>query len=360
MAQRGPRVQNETDIVERVREAHARGTPLELRGGGTKAFYGRLEGRGEVLELAGQAGVVFYEPTELVLCARGGTPLAELEALLAAERQMLAFDPPCYGAAATLGGAVAAGLSGPRRPYAGAVRDFVLGVRVLSGEGRVLRFGGRVMKNVAGFDLSRLMAGALGTLGVLLEVTVKVLPSPPRELTLARPASAEQARELVEGWAARGVPLSASCHHEGVLRWRLSGSEQAVAAGRARTGGDGEGEGGQAFWTALRDHRLAFFDDPRPLWRLSLPAACPTLRLEGEGLEEWGGTLRWLKSDSPAHTLRAAVRAAGGHATLFRGGDRRGEVFEPLPAGLGAVHARLKRLFDPSGILNPGRLYADL
>lgn len=353
-------MQTQADIAERLREAHARRTPLRLRAGGTKDFLGR-EPTGEPLALDGHRGVVFYEPTELVLCARGGTPLAEVEALLAAEGQMLGFEPPAFGAAATLGGTVAAGLSGPRRPYAGAARDFVLGVKLLNGQGELLRFGGRVMKNVAGFDISRLMVGAYGTLGVLLEVSLKVLPRAHASLTLRREADATLALRLATEWAARGLPLSATCHLDGVLRWRLCGSAQAVAAGAAASGGEPETpEAAAAFWTALREQRLDFFADPRPLWRLALPAASPVLALAGDWCQEWGGTLRWLKTGLPAVDIRREALAAGGHATLFRGGARESEVFEPPAPALSALHRRLKQVFDPAGILNPGRLYAEL
>ena len=342
-------------LADRVRQAAAEGTALVLRGGGSKDFYGRRP-QGEVLDLAGHRGIVAHEPRELVLTARAGTPLAEIENQLREHGQMLAFEPPHLGPGATLGGTVACGLSGPRRPWAGAARDFVLGARIIDGRGRVLRFGGQVMKNVAGFDVSRLMCGALGTLGVLLEVSLKILPAPEAELTLVQARDAQGAIAECQRLAGRPLPLSAACHHQGRLWLRLAGPAAALAAARRQIGGE-EADGG--FWHELREQRLAFFAGDAPLWRLSLPPATPPLDLPGEQLIDWGGGLRWLRSTAPAQSIRERVAAAGGHATLFRGGDR-DQPFHPLPDGLARLHRRLKRAFDPAGILNPGRLYADL
>ena len=342
-------------VADRVRQAAADGTPLALRGGGSKAFYGRPP-RGEVLALDGHRGILVHEPRELVLTARAGTPLAEIETQLAQHGQMLAFEPPHLGPGATLGGTIACGLSGPRRPWAGAARDFVLGVRIIDGRGRVLRFGGEVMKNVAGFDVSRLMCGALGTLGVLLEVSLKILPAPEAELTLVQEHDAQAAIAECQRLAGRPLPLSGACHHQGRLWLRLSGPTAALEAARRRIGGErADGE----FWGQLREQTLPFFSGQAPLWRLSLPPATPPLDLPGDQLIDWGGGLRWLRSNAPAQSIRDAVAAAGGHATLFRGGDRN-DPFHPLPEGLARLHRRLKRAFDPAGILNPGRLYADL
>jgi glycolate oxidase FAD binding subunit len=314
---------------------------------------------GEPLSLAGHAGILSYEPSELVVTARSGTPLAELEAALESQGQMLAFEPPHLGPEATIGGCVAAGLSGPRRPYGGAVRDHVLGVRLLNGRGEVLRFGGEVMKNVAGYDLSRLMVGALGTLGVLLDVSLKVLPRPAVEITLRRPASAAEAIETMNRWAGRPLPLSAGAFDGELLHVRLSGTESGVRAARRVVGGDPVDDGG-AFWQRLREQRHAVFETARPLWRLSVPPATPPLDLPGRQLVDWGGAQRWVLTDAPAQQVRALAAGAGGHATLFRGGDRSGEVFHPLAPPIAALHRRLKAAFDPQGLFNPGRLYADL
>ena len=345
------------EFVERVRGAAAEKTPLRIRGGGSKDFYGGPL-RGEILNTRGHAGIVAYDPTELVITARAGTPLAQIEAALASEGQMLAFEPPHFDEAATLGGVVAAGLSGPRRVAAGSVRDFVLGVRMIDGRGEVLNFGGQVMKNVAGYDVSRLMAGAMGCLGLLLEVSLKVLPLPAAETTLRLEVPQGRALELLNGWAGRPLPISASCWQDDVLTLRLSGTHAAVAAACRQLGGEGAADGA-TFWRALREQRAAFFAERLPLWRLSLPSTAAPLDLPGAQLLEWGGSLRWLKSGAAPERIRAA--AAGGHATLFRGSDeaRAEGVFQTLPPSLLALHRRLKHAFDPAGIFNPGRMFRE-
>ncbi len=314
-----------------------------------------------MLDLGAHAGVVDYEPSELVLTARCGTPLAELEALLARERQMLAFEPPHFGPGATLGGCVAAGLSGPRRASAGALRDFVLGVRVLDGRGRELRFGGRVMKNVAGYDVARFLAGSLGTLAVLLEVSLKVLPLPAAERTLGFEMDEATALEAMNRWAGEPVPVSASAWHAGVLRLRLSGAESALRAAAARLGGEELGEEeARRFWIAIREHTHPFFAGEAPLWRLAVPSAAAALSLSGAQLVEWGGALRWWKTEAGAAEVRAVAARAGGHATLFRARDKSAGAFAPLSPELLRLHRALKQVFDPAGILSPGRLYPEL
>lgn len=350
------------DIVEhfqdRVRAAARDQRALRIRGGGTKDWYGqRLEG--DVLDTRGHAGVIDYEPTELVITARCGTPLADVEALLAQQGQMLAFEPPHFGAGATLGGAIAAGLSGPRRASSGAARDFVLGCTLLDGKGDVLRFGGQVMKNVAGYDVSRLLAGSLGTLGLLLDVSVKVLPRAPREATLVFDGVAEvEAICRLNEWGGRPLPVSASCWHDGVLALRLSGANAAVDAAIRTLGGDVMPDCAR-FWAGLREQRHGFFDGDMPLWRLSVPSTVGAIVLGSPQLIEWGGAQRWLRAPGDAATaqrIRATVSAAGGHATLFRGGDKGVGVFQPLAPAVARIHARLKAGFDPAGIFNPGRM----
>ena len=341
-----------------IRDAAARNAPLRIRGGGSKDFYGRETG-GDLLDTRAYSGIVDYEPTELVITARAGSDLAEIENVMRERGQMLACEPPHFAAGATLGGCVAAGLSGPRRPYAGSVRDLLLGVRILDGKGTDLGFGGRVMKNVAGYDVSRLMAGSLGTLGVLLEVSMKALPLPPAEITLRREHDAAQAIDLVNAWAGKPLPISATCHMDDALYVRLSGADTAVKAAQQKLGGDVV-ENGDAFWRGVRDHRLDFFGGSEPLWRLSLKSTTPPLELPGKTLIEWSGSLRWLASVAPAEEIRAQAARAGGHATLFRRGPSSAEPFHPLSPALARVHANLKRTFDPRRILNPGRMYADL
>jgi glycolate oxidase FAD binding subunit len=342
-------------LVAAIRGAYARHRALSIRGGGTKDFYGGAT-RGEVFATSGYRGIVEYEPTELVITARCGTPLAEIEAALRESGQMLPFEPPHFGPTATLGGCIAAGLSGPRRAYAGAVRDFVLGVRMLDGKGNDLRFGGTVMKNVAGYDVSRLMTGSLGTLGVILEASLKVLPLPVAETTVRREQSESEAIALMNEWAGKPLPISATCHVGNRLYVRLSGAAAAVRAARGKIGGE-ELIDGAAYWRAVREQALDFFQAPQALWRLSVKPTIPPLNVPGQQLIEWGGALRWLTSDAGADTVRAAARLGGGHAILFRGGDRTAGVFHPLPPALEKIHRRLKQSFDPAGILNPGRLY---
>lgn len=342
---------------ERIREAADKRTPLMIRGGGSKDFYGGAL-RGEPLRTGGHRGIVQYEPTELVLTARAGTPLAAIESALAEAHQMLPFEPPHFGDA-TLGGCVAAGLSGPRRAAAGAVRDFVLGVRILDGRGDDLAFGGRVIKNVAGYDVSRLMAGAMGTLGLILEVSLKVLPAPQAERTQRLTLAQSDALRIVNAWAARPLPVSAICHEDEALSVRLSGARSAIDAAAAQIGGEAVAEAG-AYWSALREQRLEFFAGGEPLWRLSVKSTAPVLPLPGRQLLEWNGALRWIRTDAPAEVVRDVARKAGGHATLFRSIERAANPFHPLPQPLAELHRRLKQTFDPNGILNPGRLYAEL
>jgi glycolate oxidase FAD binding subunit len=340
-----------------IRDAAARRAPLRVRGGGSKDFFGN-EPRGALLDTRSYAGIVDYEPAELVLTARCGTPLAEVEKVLGENGQCLAFEPPHFGAA-TFGGCVAAGLSGPRRMSAGALRDFVLGVKLVDGRARELAFGGRVMKNVAGYDVSRLAAGSLGTLGLIAEASLKVLPKPERDLTLAFPMAQAEAIEAVNRWAGQPLPVSASAWHDGTLSLRLSGAEPAVRAAAAKLGGD-RVEGGSAFWRAVREHEHAFFQGREPLWRLAVPSATPPLALAGEQMIEWGGGQRWLRTPAPAAEVREGARRAGGHATLFRAPDKSAGAFSPLDAVLMRLHHALKAEFDPAGILNPGRLYGEL
>jgi glycolate oxidase FAD binding subunit len=346
--------------AEAIRAAAAGGRRLRLRGGGTKDFYGQSVA-GEVLDLRAHTGIVAYDPTELVITARCGTPLAEVEAALAAERQMLPFEPPHFGAAATIGGVVAAGLSGPRRAAAGAVRDFVLGVRMMDGRGAELEFGGRVMKNVAGYDVSRLMAGSLGTLGVILEVSLKVLPAPVAEATLKLELPEARAIEMLNAWAGRPLPISATALADGELAVRLSGAAAAVRAAREKLGGElVDAERAAGYWAGIREQADPFFAGDEPLWRLAVPSTAPPVVLGGRQLVEWSGGLRWLKSGADARTIRDRVSRAGGHATLFRGGDKSVGVFQPLAPAVATIHRRLKAEFDPHGVLNPGRMYPHL
>ena len=337
-------------LQNRIRDAAARGTPLRLRGGGSKDFYGN-EPRGELLDTRGYAGIVSYEPTELVVTARCGTPLKQVEDELARHHQCMPFEPPHFGPEATLGGCVAAGLSGPRRASAGALRDFVLGVKLVDGRGRALTFGGQVMKNVAGYDVARLAAGSLGTLGLIAEVSLKVLPRPACELTLQLEMSEPAALDSLNRWGGQPLPISATAWHGQQLFVRLSGSEPAVRAAARKIGGTPLES--QQFWSDVREHMHPFFSGPEPLWRVAVSSACPPLGEPGDTLIEWGGALRWTRGHDP----RQAARQAEGHATLFRAQDKeQGMVFTPLDPVVMGLHRRLKAAFDPAGILNPGRM----
>ena len=346
-----------------IRTAAEHKTPLQIRGGGTKHFYGNpADGQNHVLlDTANYNGIVDYEPTELVITARAGTRLADLEVVLNQKGQMLAFEPPHFGEVATLGGCVAAGLSGPRRAVAGAVRDFVLGVRMLDGKGEDLHFGGQVMKNVAGYDVSRLMAGAMGTLGVLLEVSLKVLPKPSAEITVRLQLDETAAIEKMNQWAGKPLPISATCYVDGELFLRFSGAESAVRAAQARLGGEELAES-EVFWKSVREQTHGFFQPDKPLWRLSIKSTMSPLSVSGKQMMEWNGGLRWLLDDGnmSAETIRKIAKDAGGHATLFRGNESRSHVFHPLDPAMMKIHQLLKQKFDPAGILNPGRFYPTL
>ena len=344
---------------DQIKAAAAEKRPLRIRGGGTKDFYGN-EARGELLDTRSHAGIVAYEPTELVITARCGTSLSEIQEILNEKNQMLAFEPPHFGPGATLGGCIAAGLSGPRRASAGAARDFVLGATILDGRGQRLVFGGQVMKNVAGYDVSRLLAGSLGTLGLILEISLKVLPRPVAEQTQKFEMPQAKALESMNRWAGQPLPISASAWRDGVLSLRLSGAPSALRAAAEKLGGERmDAAAAASFWSAIREQTDPFFALEPPLWRLSLPSRTPEVGLPGEQLIEWGGALRWLKSAADSATVRAAAIGAGGHATLFRASDKPEGAFTALTPVLAQLHRGLKAVFDPAGILNPGRMSAE-
>lgn len=346
-------------LQEQVITAAAEGKRLNITAGNSKSFLGR-PAEGEALDLSTHSGIVSYEPKELVITALSGTPLAEIEAALAGQGQMLPFDPPHFGPAATLGGTIACGLSGPRRPYCGSARDFVLGVRLLNGRGEILRFGGEVMKNVAGYDLSRLMTGAMGTLGVMLDISLKVLPIPAREITLVSSNAPQAALARFSEWSGKPLPLSGAVCDGERSYIRLSGAASAVDAARQTLGGELM-EDGDGFWREkIREQGHAFFQGGEPLWRISVPSSTPDGTFPGKNLIDWGGALRWVKTDRPPAELFATAARVGGHATLFRGGERQGLVYQPLPPMLMNIHSRLKQAFDPQRLFNPGRMYAEI
>ena len=350
---------SESKLQQQVLEAAAIDRSLAITGGSSKAFYGR-EIVGQTLSTRDHCGIVDYDPTELVITAKAGTRIADIVSLLGENQQMPGFEPPAFGENATLGGVVASGLSGPIRPFSGAVRDFVLGIKLLSGNGDIMQFGGRVMKNVAGFDVSRLMVGAMGVLGVILEVSMKVLPKPEAEMTVRiKQPNIQVAIQQMNQLCGKPWPVSAASWYEGEIWLRLSGTRLGIDHARSAIGGDVDPDGDQ-FWTQSREQTLPFFDGNEALFRTSVAPATPACDAhESVGasvLVEWAGGVRWSRVENGEfrnHDL-------DGHVTVFRGGNRKQEVFHPLAVPIMGIHQNLKNTFDPKRILNPGRLYADL
>ncbi|MFW2372388.1 MAG: glycolate oxidase subunit GlcE [Gammaproteobacteria bacterium] len=349
---------NTQQLQQRVEQALAAKTQLNICGGNSKGFYGR-PATGEMLDVSAHSGVVNYEPTELVITARAGTPLQEIEQVLASDNQMLGFEPPAFAESATIGGTVACNLSGPRRAFSGSARDFVLGSTIINGKAEVMHFGGEVMKNVAGYDVSRLMCGAMGTLGVLLDVSLKVLPRPESEMTLVHELGADDSLKKVHQLARQSLPISATCFDENSLHIRLSGTDAAVKAARKLVGGD-ELQANDEYWQQLKEHKLKYFDNAASIWRLSLVSNAPVLSLKGKTLYEWNGAQRWLVGNEQEQNIREQVARFGGHAVCFRHCDDHQHIFHPLDTGLLKLHRRLKQAFDPDLIFNPGRMYPDI
>ncbi|MDH5518529.1 MAG: glycolate oxidase subunit GlcE [Gammaproteobacteria bacterium] len=331
-----------------------------IEGGNSKAFIGNAS-NGELISTAQHSGIISYDASELVITARSGTPLSEIQQALAANNQQLAFEPPAFSEQATIGGSIACNLSGPARAYLGAARDFVLGCRLINGKGELLQFGGQVMKNVAGYDASRLMAGAYGTLGVLLEISLKVLPKPQSQITVKIPQVANDAILIINQLAAKNLPITASCYLDHHLTIRLNSSQQnTVAASQficKQTGGRVI-EDDKGFWQSIREQTHQFFDSSTPVARLSVPA-CSQLDLAGEQLIEWGGALRWLKTEQDIDSLRDEIKPIGGHVTAYKNFKPSAEYFQPLDSSNKLLQQRLKQAFDPAAILNPGRLYKE-
>ncbi|MDM4768225.1 glycolate oxidase subunit GlcE [Pelomonas sp. SE-A7] len=358
----------QTEAIQQLQQrVLAASGPFEITGHGSKRFYGGSPG-GELMSTEGLNGLVSYEPSELVVTALAGTPLVDLEMLLASQGQQLAFEPPRFEGRGTVGGMVAAGLAGPSRANAGGVREHVLGATLLNGKGELMSFGGTVMKNVAGYDVSRLLAGSLGVLGLIVEVSLKVLPLPRVQATLRFEMDQAKALEQLNRWGGQPLPLSASAWWDGALVLRLAGSEGAVRSAFHKLGGELIPDSlAQPFWQGLRDQRDEFFVGAERavaagarLWRLSVPQTAPVLSLSGEQLIEWGGAQRWVTTTAPAGQLREAAASVGGHATLYRSLDKSPGVFAPLSPPLARIHKQLKLAFDPRGLFSPGRLYPDL
>lgn len=343
-------------LQQQILDARNEGRKLQIIGGNSKAFLGR-EPSGDVLSVAEHHGIVNYQPLELVITVRAGTLLSEIEATLAEQDQMLSFEPPLFTEHATIGGTLACNLSGPGRPWGGSVRDQVLGVRMFNGKGEDLHFGGQVMKNVAGYDASRLQAGAMGTLGLLTEISLKVLPRHAMTMTLVEDISATDAIRLMNERARQAKPITAACWLGGRLFTRLAGAASAVLATAEQWSGEPYNDD-PLFWSALRDQRLPWFDDTRPLWRFSVKSTAEHWQPDGNWLIDWGGSQRWLKSQGELTEKARQATAAGGQVSLFQGGNRQQEVFHPQPQALQQIQQRLKHNFDPDGIFNPGRLYS--
>lgn len=345
-------------LLEQVKQALKENQALSISGGHSKDFYGR-EIQGQDLSVKDHNGIVDYDPRELVLTARAGTTLAEIRQTLDEQNQMLPFEPPSFGEAATLGGTLACGFSGPRRPFAGSARDLVLGTQIINGKAEVLNFGGQVMKNVAGYDLSRLMVGAMGSLGVMLQASLKVLPKPEAEITLMQQHDESTAIHLMNELSGRNMPLSAAAYVDGTMCLRLSGVQASVGHAASVIGGE-RLKDSENFWSDLSEQRLDFFTTDKPLWRISVAQSSRALNLQGTQLIDWAGGLRWLISDVDAKDIQEKASENNGHAILFKNGDRQGELFQPLPVTLMKFHKKVKQSLDPDRLFNPGRMYAQL
>lgn len=352
-------------IQEQISEAYQISSPLVIMANGNKSFYGHTS-EGTPLVVSQHSGIINYEPTELVLTARAGTPLNEIEALLDKHDQQLAFEPPHFQKEAdpgeqqpaTLGGTIACGLSGPARANNGAARDFVLGCEIINGKGEQLKFGGQVMKNVAGYDIARLICGSLGTLGVILNVSLKVLPKPETEKSLSFTVSRKQAYQKLNQWNSKPYPITASCYYDGQLTVRLAGNTQAVKATQSKLGGDSLNNSTR-FWQAVKEQQHPFFKTDNALWRISIKP-CANINIDTDKLgwlTEWHGALHWIKTNTPAKILRQQIENLGGHATLFRNPHSQDEIFHPSPEPLFVLQQNIKKAFDPKNILNRNKMY---
>ncbi len=354
-------------LQQQVQQAISEQLPLSVQGGNSKSFYG-FPVQGEVLDTSGHSGIIEYEPAELILRARAGTPLSEIEAVLKQHQQILACEPPYFSSTATIGGAVAAGLSGPARPYRASIQDTVLGCTILNGQAQILGFGGKVMKNVAGYDVSRLMSGSMGCLGIILDVTLKVIPSSSAEKTIVFRLEPDNSLAFINDLRKRGLPVSATCQLSDQLMLRFSAGNQEIAGLEKKLSEhysfiEWFESDDHAYWENLREHKLPFFDQTETLWRLSLPADVDLSALAGDSadvLTEWGGCLHWLKTTKSAPDVFNHAANNNGQATLFRYPEITppDSIFQPLAPPLAQWHNKLKTAFDPLGIFNPGKMYA--
>ena len=347
------------ELQEYLQQAYARKEPVYIVGDNSKGFLGpRCEAR--PYSMKPYQGIVSYEPSELVVTVKAGTRLEELVAMLSEQQQMLAFEPPQYSIDSTVGGMVAAGLAGPRRPYAGSVRDYVLGVQCMNGQSQLLSFGGQVIKNVAGYDVSRLLCGSYGTLAVLTQVSLRVAPRPETELSYAIELERDAAFDQLHQWIMAGLPISAAAYYNQQCLLRVSGQEKVLQMMVQRLLPSTKVAIDNAFWQQLNTQQLDFFSaNDMPLWSVYLPSGQHHLSLQGEHLWDWGGMRLWLKSDLPGSAIREHTASLGGHAVKMGQVMDDEEAFEPLPEALVKYHRRIKQAFDPGGILNPGRMYRD-
>ena len=344
-------------IIEAIKDARSSRRPLYISAGNSKRDWVGRHCDAQELNVSGHTGIVNFQPAELVLTARAGTPLEDISSVLQQQNQVLPCEPPLFAGKATLGGTLACNLSGPARPWAGSIRDMVLGVQLINGKGECLNFGGQVMKNVAGYDVSRLQAGALGTLGVLTEISLKVLPRHEHSLTLVYEMTAQEAIETMNQRAGEPKPLCGAFWVDGRLHLRLAGAASAVAHTATQWGGETL-PCDDTLWNELRDMTLPFFAGDTPLWRFSIKSTAPLAPDSGPLLIDWCGALRWVRGHHDGAMLQATASKGGGHVALFRGGDRSAEVRSPLSKVEQQLQQRLKQSFDPDGILNPGRLYS--
>ena len=347
-------------LQQQVRESIQNKTSLYIHGGNSKLFYGNSV-NAEALDVSQHTGIISYEPTELCLTVRAGTRLSDIENLLNEQNQILPFEPPQYTPNATIGGAVASGISGPRRAYTGSVRDAILGVKIINGDGEIVSFGGQVMKNVAGYDLSRMMVRSQGTLGVILEVSIRLLPKPAHDLTLSFEAKQDFALNFFQLSRTQQLPITASAWFNDQVYLRLSGSESSLISKQKKLGAETV-EDSDVFWSDIRDHKHHFFGrTDKPLWRLSLPPATNQIvKIDDNQLIEWGGSQRWVNTNTPANIMRSIATSNKGYATLFRGEIPETPCFPSLDENLMKIHTQLKRNMDPHGLFNLGRIYSRL
>ncbi len=339
-----------------IQQANATQQALQIQGGGSKSFYGN-EISANTLDVSNNIGIIAYEPSELFITARNGTLLAEIEATLDANNQVLPFEPPHFSPNATLGGAVASGLSGPRRPFSSSLRDCMLGVHIVNGKGEYLEFGGQVMKNVAGYDASRLMCGAFGTLGVLTQISLKVAPKPQAEITLALSINQSEALNKMNAWTQTQLPISATYFNNDVLHVRIAGLEKSVEKICNQIGGE-KISSSEKFWASVKNHQSDFFQAEKSLWRIIAPNNTPPLSINGETCIEWNGGLRWIKSTEDAQHIRNQCQAFKGYVSLFKADSKPNDCLAEINPDLKKLHLNIKSAFDPNRILNPGRMYS--